>query len=365
MTHNHTGSVAELRRESEQTRAALSQTVETLRSRITDTAEDIRQKVSPEHIKSEVSDYVAEKGRHWFDNLKQQAMENPMQALAAGTALAVPAFKMIRSVPLPLLMIGAGLALSSSRVRGAVADQMSATLKTADGNVVDDAADLAREGWKSAKIRTERVMDDARNVVTDKAAELRDAASQMAGTVRERAEEFSAAAKDNLSSKVNTASEAAKDAFDATRTKVAESFSATRASAETVVRDNAALVGGIGLAIGALIAASLPSTRVERATLGGASDTLRDKAADVAGEKFEEVKTAAISAAESVAGKISDAALGSDMTRVAADAADKTAFSSDGAQMMTIPTPMLNVLYISRGSTKPASINRQYAEALG
>ena len=99
MVHNHSQSVADLRRESERTRAELSQTVETLKTKITDTAADIRHKVSPENIKAEVSDYVAEKGRHWLDNLKQQAMDNPMQTLAAGTAIAVPAFKMIRSVP--------------------------------------------------------------------------------------------------------------------------------------------------------------------------------------------------------------------------------------------------------------------------
>src|SRR4026207_2483147 len=38
-------------------------------------------------------------------------------------------------------------------------------------------------------------------------------------------------------------------------------------------------------------------------------------------------------------------------------AADITALASDGAQMTTIPTPMLNVRRISAGSTAPASIN--------
>ncbi len=332
MTHNQIESVAELRREFERTRAELSQTVEALRSKINDTVADIRQKVSPEHIKSEVSDYVAEKSRHWFDNLKQQALDNPMQTLAAGSAIAVPAFKMIRSVPLPLLMIGAGLALTSSRIRSAVADQMSATLTTADGsNVFDDATALARDGWKSAKAQAERVMDDARNAVTDKAADLREAASQMAGGVKERASEFSAAAKDNLNSTMSTASEATRHALDATQTKAAGTFGTTRTSAEAVVQDNAALVGGIGLAIGAMIAASLPSSRVERDTLGKASDTLRNRAANAAADTFDEVKTAAMLAAESVAGKISDAALGSDVSRATAAAAEKLKTVADDA----------------------------------
>ena len=81
--------VEELRRESERSRAELAATVDQLRARISDTAEDIRHKVSPQHIKSEVSDYISHKTQSWVEALKQQAMENPMQAIAAGTAIEV------------------------------------------------------------------------------------------------------------------------------------------------------------------------------------------------------------------------------------------------------------------------------------
>ena len=102
-----TRSVEELRRESERSRAELSVTVDQLRARISDTAEDIRHKVSPQHIKSEVSDYISHKTQSWVEALKQQAMENPMQAIAAGTAVAVPVLRLARGSSLPLLMIGA------------------------------------------------------------------------------------------------------------------------------------------------------------------------------------------------------------------------------------------------------------------
>jgi len=52
-------SVKELRREFERSRAELAATVDQLRTRISNTAEDSRHKVSPEHIKSEVSDYIS------------------------------------------------------------------------------------------------------------------------------------------------------------------------------------------------------------------------------------------------------------------------------------------------------------------
>jgi hypothetical protein len=81
-------------------RAQLASTVDRLRVRITDTAEDIRYKVSPEGIKSEVSDFVSRKTRSWLDALKQQALENPMQTIAAGAAVVVPALRLAPGFPL-------------------------------------------------------------------------------------------------------------------------------------------------------------------------------------------------------------------------------------------------------------------------
>ena len=95
-----TRSVEELRRESERNRAQLATTVDRVREQITDTAEDIRHKVSPQHIKSEVSDFISTKTSSWVDSLKQHARENPMQAIAAGTAIAVPILRLARGFPL-------------------------------------------------------------------------------------------------------------------------------------------------------------------------------------------------------------------------------------------------------------------------
>jgi hypothetical protein len=51
-------SLQELRRETEQTRAGLTQTVEQLKTIVSDTASDLRQRMSPEAIKAEVAGYV-------------------------------------------------------------------------------------------------------------------------------------------------------------------------------------------------------------------------------------------------------------------------------------------------------------------
>jgi cell division protein YceG involved in septum cleavage len=63
-------SVEQLRRESERNREQLTKTVDQLRLQITDTAADIQSKVSPQHIKSEVSDFISSKTASWIDSLK-------------------------------------------------------------------------------------------------------------------------------------------------------------------------------------------------------------------------------------------------------------------------------------------------------
>src|SRR4051795_183602 len=103
-----TRSVEELRRESERSRAQLAATVNRLKEQVSETAEDIRLKVSPQHIKSEVSDYVSHTTKSWVDGLKQQIMDNPMRSVAAGTALAVPLLRMAPRGPPPPLLLGAG-----------------------------------------------------------------------------------------------------------------------------------------------------------------------------------------------------------------------------------------------------------------
>ena len=51
-------SLQQLRRETEQRRTGLTQTVEQLKRSVSETASDLRQRISPEAIKAEVADYV-------------------------------------------------------------------------------------------------------------------------------------------------------------------------------------------------------------------------------------------------------------------------------------------------------------------
>jgi hypothetical protein len=137
-----TRSVDDLRQDSERSRAALQRTVDDLRDQITSTAEDIRHKVSPQHVKSEISEFITHKTQGWAEALKQRAVQNPMQAVAAGTFVAVPMLRLARGFSLPLLMVGAGLALTSKTVRDKAAETASPLIDRGR-EMMHDVADQA------------------------------------------------------------------------------------------------------------------------------------------------------------------------------------------------------------------------------
>ncbi|QHO77568.1 hypothetical protein ACH79_37955 [Bradyrhizobium sp. CCBAU 051011] len=309
-----TRSVEELRRDSEQSRTELAATVDRLREQIADTAEDIRYKVSPEHIKAEVSGFISHKTHSWLDALKQQAMDNPMQAIAAGTAIAVPALRLVRGFPLPLLMIGAGLALTSKTVRDRAAEAAEPAIekvREAMDETVERAQSL-RDGMKNAMSHAERQAVGMADEAQQTAGEMADAASGMTGDLKDRATQAADAMTNKVRSGMDAATEMAKERMERVRSTATNA----PATASKVIRDNAALIGGLGVAIGAILAASLPSTTAEARVVGRASDRVKRAAGSAAQSGFEAGKDAVFSAAEAAAKTISDADLGEHASRI-------------------------------------------------
>ena len=313
-------SVEELRLESERSRAALASTVVQLRERLSDTAEDIRQKVSPQHIKSEVSDYISHKTQSWLGALKQQAMDNPMQAIAAGTAVAVPLMRLARGFPLPLLMMGAGLVLSSKTVRSRAAGAAAPAMDKA-GEILDQATERTQalrgnleDTISSAQSRVTDLASDAQGGAGDLADGLRRRVTQTTGTVTDKLKDGVEAAKDTI----HQARSTAKDTFDAAKDAAAEAPEKAR----RVIGDNAALIGGLGIAIGAIIAAALPKTETEATVIGGTSDSVKQAAKEATQSGFEAVKDTTMSAADAAAKSVAEAHLGAHASRMTQNMAD-------------------------------------------
>jgi ElaB/YqjD/DUF883 family membrane-anchored ribosome-binding protein len=295
--------IAELRQDSERTRAALTATVRELKDKVGDTANEVKTIISPAHIKSEVQNYAREIGSNFVETMSQRAKENPLQAIAAGAAIGFPMLKLLRAVPTPLLLIGAGFWLSTQGGRRAMesaTDQASQAMQSAKDTATDmmnsageTASDLADKGMAmvsdTVSANVTPVVEKARRGLHD----ARDAATDLGRTMADKAAAISG----------STAS-AAVEASHSTRDSIANAGSAVQSSVADLANKNPLLTAALGIAAGAFLAASLPTSSAEQRVLGASSsrvkragrqalnDTL-DKAADIAEQTLSSAGDAA------------------------------------------------------------------------
>ena len=274
-------SVDELRRDAERTRANLTGTVEELRSQVADTATHIRDAVSPSTIKRQVKEYVRESREGMLQSLQRRARENPLQAVAVGAGLAYPLWNIMRAIPAPLLLIGAGLALSRSTVVRETTDQVMAQARES----ISEGGDAVRRTMHDAR--------DAANSMVDRAADL-------ASSVKERVTGAAMDAAASIKDRGDAAVESGDGALNAAGEKLTSLASQTKDKLGSTYDQNPLLIAGIGLAVGALIASSLPATETENRMFGDTSEKLRQRTAKAASQGLD--------AAKGVAGDVMEAA---------------------------------------------------------
>jgi hypothetical protein len=101
-----------------------------------------------------------------------------------------------------------------------------------------------------------------------------------------------------------------------------DAAAAAPAKGRQVIGDNAALIGGLGIAIGAIIAAALPETWAEAKVMGQASDDVKQAAGEAAQSGFGAAQDAMMSAADAAAKSLADADLGEHASRMTQNTAD-------------------------------------------
>jgi uncharacterized phage infection (PIP) family protein YhgE len=325
-------SLTYLKREAERTRAELAETVDQLRSKVSDSVTDFRERASPDAMKAEISGYI----RTRADALMDRARENPLQTAAIGIGVAYPLLKIARSIPAPILMVGAGLYLLgtgsgqklsetvSKKVAEAaegISDSFGAGLDVANRKV-HDTQDLAASGLAAAR----DTMASGVGSVTQQAAafasslnQLKDGAANLAGSssdgvagLKQRAVDALGSTSDAMGSSVARTGSLVRDrAGDAAefatntgiklRDQAVETSHNVSSGMSDVIQRNPLLFGGLGLTVGMLIASALPQSDIEKDIMGSASADVRKRANELAAKQFDTVKGLASEAITDIA----------------------------------------------------------------
>jgi hypothetical protein len=331
MAHADTRSLHQIKRETEQTRAGLSNTVEQLRTSVAEAASDIRQRISPHAIKTEVSNYIKSRGEQLMNDLTDAARRNPMQAVAVGASVAYPLVRLARAIPLPVLMVGAGLFFAGSRTGQAAtqkagemasdisdevgrrardfgnqvggsssvakayaSDQLDHVSSIVSGGTdqVSRAADTAGATLASNSQKLQDKATSFSNSVSDRATDLRDEGLRMASSVAASAKDIASGATSAARNAVGTAADAGLDAARAARDKASDLTERAGKTFFETIEQNPLLVAGVGLVIGGLIASALPRSDIEDGLIGNASTAVKRRAETAASQGLEAARNA-------------------------------------------------------------------------
>lgn len=260
--------ITDLRARAEESRARLTSTVEDLRTQVDNTATDLKERFSPSTIKADVVDYVRDSRDQLWNKVEEGARKNPLQAVAVGAAVAYPAFKLLRAMPAPLLLIGAGLFLSRTSA------QPSEALRHAS----DAGVAKARSAMDKAGDAIERATDAARRTLHDTTDVIKDAV----GKVKDRTSATASALSDSGTGAADTGKFDTGDTTSRVYSQDEDPVQKARHTVSTTLEQNPLVVAGVGLAVGAVLAAAFPATKAEKVVLGGANDALRRATGGVA-----------------------------------------------------------------------------------
>jgi hypothetical protein len=240
----------------------LEKDVDKTRGRIEDTLEELRERLSPPSLIDEALGYAKDNGgADFMRNLGRQVADNP----------------------LPVALMGAGLAwlmVSQNRSENSAGSPGRLDTSTTRTKAMSNYNDSGRSNMSG---------ENDSSGMTEKAKEMLSKASDTMGGMRDRASDAMGRARETTSG-----------AYEKVSGTVGRSMSSAMDTVSSVVPNPRGLVSfvqeepmvlaGVGLALGAIIGAMVPSTEIEERYLGPTAEQLKEQAREAAREQWERGK---------------------------------------------------------------------------
>jgi len=309
MTDRTDAPLRELETEVEETRANVAETLDELQNQVAGTIDGLKSRLSPPEIRREVSGYAHDTAVRMAgrigSSIGRQAADNPLKLIGITALVAYPIVKLVTKVPIPLYLLGAGVAMmrpaSEARSRSGSYDRYSsgdyASSSTRTGRDYSDygarsgmadygagtggesvyaSGEFGRRTGSSSSgtvsaggyTATETTRDYGRS--RESGSGISDAASRVTSSVSSGL----AQAADSVKGMAQGAVQAGERMLHTGRRTVRR----TSRRAGNFATEQPLVIGGLALLVAAAAAAMAPPTRTERRYLGPVRDRLASRA---------------------------------------------------------------------------------------
>jgi len=266
-----------------ETLTELERRAETTRSDLAHTLDALHNRISPDAIKSDMRSYARDTSQQMMQTVEAKIRENPLEAMAVAVGLAYPLWRLLGRVPAPVLMIGAGLAMSRRNGSGGTARPYRASR---DDYVSGDA-------YTEGRVAADGHGSGALSSIKEKASSLGSQIAEKAHETMESVRGYAASTAHSATDFVSERYEGGRSAASEAAETVSRSYERTRESLSDAIERHPLLVGGIAFAAGTLLASALPVTRQENRLMGSSADEIKRRTQGMAQEGLDQAKTAA------------------------------------------------------------------------
>ena len=274
----------------------IRESIEQTRADMTETIDELQERLSPSHLKEQVREQVIEQYKQAKETVREATIGKVEDMVER---VSDTMYETRRSIvdtvtgnPIPSALVGIGLAWLwmnrrndsgstrrryDDRYRSAPSyDEIGPRYRSGGGS-----RNLQQDGGEGSDFDTDTSRNFARkegNAVSEVAGQIQGAASNLAGKARA-----------TISGVVDQAQESAgyfADVAQHQAQRVEQRFNAA-------LRENPLAIGAVALALGTAVGLAVPQTRKESEWMGEARDTLVDKAQSVTQDAMEQVQQVA------------------------------------------------------------------------
>jgi hypothetical protein len=263
----------------------IRESIEQTRANMTETIDELQERLSPSHLKEQVKEQVIEQYKQARETVREATIGKVEDMV---DRVSDTMYETRRSIvdtvtgnPIPSALVGIGLAwlwMNRRNEFGSARRRYGDRYRSAPRYDESGPRYGSREGSDFDTDTNRNFANKAGNAVSEVAGQIQGTASNLAGKARA-----------TVSGVVDQAQESAGHFADVAQhqaQRVEQRFNAA-------LRENPLAIGAVALALGTAVGLAVPQTRKENEWMGEARDTLVDKAQSVTQDAMEQVQQVA------------------------------------------------------------------------